>query len=281
MANWSGAENVPLLLLNGTSVQDGCRVNSSILNADVQEPNTPQAQRARDCLSMAVFEAGADTRPANEMLAGTHDLVDLLCPNEDVRLSTAALLSARFPWVSPAARVPRCDTKFATFVVDGGYFDTSAASTLQELWSRLEPLVEEHNAQSSGPCVVPVYLQVDNHYYEPRNAGSAARPWESLVPLLALRAARGARENGARQAAALLFSTETVAGVRATEGEEPLVRYAHVFPRAHAGTSAPLGWSLSKASRDDLTNQLREPKNTNEFGKIRRWFSPALTCESA
>jgi hypothetical protein len=274
-ASWQDERDVPLLILNGTSVQDGCRVNTSVLDADVEEPT-----RARDCLTMDAFST-AGTRPNEEALAGTHDIVDALCPDEDVRLSTAALLSARFPWVSPAGRVPRCGSGSATYVVDGGYFDTSAASTLQELWARLEPLVAEQNEAARGPCVVPVLLQLDNHYSEPRNQGATGRPWESGVPLQTVRAARDARENGARQAAALLFSRGTVAGITATVDGSPLARYAHIFPRAHPGTSAPLGWALSKTSRDDLTNQLREPANTNEFGKVRNWFSPALHCEAA
>ena len=145
-------------------------------------------------------------------------------------------------------------------------------------WSRLEPLVARQNAAARRPCVVPVLLQLDNHYKEPRNSGATGRPWESGVPLQTVRAARDARENGARQAAALLFSTEIAAGVSASAGGAPLVRYAHLFPRAHPGTSAPLGWTLSQASMDDLTNQLRERANANELGKIRRWFASDLTC---
>ena len=281
---WEADSRTPLLLLSGTSVQDGCRVNNSVLDADVEEPETEKALRARDCLSMAAFASGtrasASASGAGATFAATHDLIDLLCEDEDVRLSTAALLSARFPWVSPAGRIPRCGTGFATYAVDGGYFDTSAASPIQELWARLEPLITEHNEGDVGPCVVPVLLQLDNHYQEPRSPGATGRPWESGVPFIAVRAARDARENDARQATALLFSLPTVAGVEPTDGG-PLPRYAHLFPRAHPGTSAPLGWTLSQASMDDLTNQLREPANQRELGTIRRWFSDELSCEPA
>ena len=253
-------------------------MSTSALDADVEEPTTAKALRARDCLSMGAFEAGYGANPDDAALAATHDLVDLLCADQDVRLSTGALVSARFPWVSPTGRVLRCDTKFATYAVDGGYFDTSAGSPLQELWARLEPLVAVHNRSNPGRCIVPVMLQLDNHYKEPRNVGATGRPWEFGVPLLTVRAARDARENGARQAAALLFSGRVAAGVSASVDETPLVRYAHLFPRAHPGTSAPLGWALSQASMDDLTNQLREKANINELGKIRRWFSPNLSC---
>ncbi len=277
LESWAADPSMPLLLLSGTSVQDGCRVNNSVLDADVEEVTTAKALRARDCLSMGAFASDSGAPLEDSAFAATHDLFDLLCETKDVRLSTAALLSARFPWVSPAGRIPRCGTSFATYAVDGGYFDTSAASPIQELWARLEPLVRSHNQSNAGPCVVPLLLQLDNHYKEPRNPGATGRPWEAGVPLAAVRAARDARENDARQAAALLFSTPTVAGVAPSDGS-PLPRYAHLFPRAHPGTSAPLGWALSQASMDDLTNQLRERANQREFGKIRRWFSNEITC---
>jgi hypothetical protein len=279
----SGRDGVPLLLLNGTSVEDGCRVNTSVLNVDVEEAETGRALRARDCLSMAAFAANSGARPEEAVFGATHDVVDLLCRDDDVRLSTAALLSARFPWVSPAGRVERCETPFATYVVDGGYFDTSAASPVQELWARLEPLVSSHNRDPDrgGPCVAPVLIQLDNHYKEPRNLGSSRRPWEAVAPILAVRAARDARENDARQAVALLFSAPDVGDVAISDAGGVVPRYAHLFPRAHPGTSAPLGWALSDASREDLTTQLGSPENANELGKIRRWFGDGLACEVA
>jgi len=280
-ATWATDSRIPLLLLNGTSVQDGCRVNGSILDADVEDEQDDEgkpAVRGRDCLAMDAFGAESKGNVSTASLAATHDLVDLLCADKDVRLSTAALLSARFPWVSPAGRIPRCGTSFAVYSVDGGYFDTSAASTVQELWTHLEPLVAEHNARGAVPCIVPVFLQVDNHYKETRNAGATGRPSEAAVPLRAVRAARDARENDARQATALLFSEPRAAGVAASVDGVPLVRFAHLFPRAHPGTSAPLGWALSQASMDDLTEQLQEPANKAALREIRRWFSPDLAC---
>ncbi len=44
----------------------------------------------------------------------------------DMRLSTAAVLSSRFPYVSPAGKV------FDRYYVDGGYFDNSGAGTVLE-----------------------------------------------------------------------------------------------------------------------------------------------------
>ena len=177
----------PLLLLNGTSVQDGCRVNTSVLDVDVEEAETGKALRARDCLSMDAFAAASTPNADGFALAATHDIADLLCEDRDLRLSTAALLSARFPWVSPAGRVVRCGTEFATYVVDGGYFDTSAASPLQELWSRLEPLVARQNA-AAGRTV------------RRARAAAARQPLQGAAELGCNRAAVGIRRAAADRA---------------------------------------------------------------------------------
>ena len=44
---------------------------------------------------------------AVDILPSTNELIDYLCPTEDVPLSTAAHISARFPYVSPTGRIER------------------------------------------------------------------------------------------------------------------------------------------------------------------------------
>ncbi len=295
---WAERERrpVPLLLLNGTKVQDGCRFNSSVLDANVELPPDPTGGRpeqprrlVEDCVALRLFEeepgpglATVDPSAQSDWaLASTSDLVDYLCPEEDVRLSTAALMSARFPYVLPSGRLTKCgdpDGRSAVNLVDGGYFDTSAASPLVELWARLEPLVAAHNSDPANACVVPVFLQIDNGYADAPGPEPGPRPWESQAPLRALGAARNAREANARQAAALAFTggLDPVQEVRAGDGSA-LRRFAHVYPRAHPGAQAPLGWTLSDAAADDLRDQLRSRENGLELAKVRSWFGD-LTC---
>ncbi|WP_343614056.1 patatin-like phospholipase family protein [Flavobacterium sp.] len=52
-------------------------------------------------------------------------------PKTDIRFSTAAILSSRFPYVSPAAKV------HSRYFVDGGYFDNSGAGTIFEFSQQL------------------------------------------------------------------------------------------------------------------------------------------------
>lgn len=71
------------------------------------------------------------------------DVVGMLQPDKSMRLSTAAILGARFPFISPAGRIdsyatssavnPSSDTLRAHYFVDGGYFDNSGAGVVQEM----------------------------------------------------------------------------------------------------------------------------------------------------
>jgi len=63
------------------------------------------------------------------------DVVDLLPQDTSIRLSTAAILGARFPYMSPAGRIDQ-HTRRGTrqhYFVDGGYFDNSGAGVVQEM----------------------------------------------------------------------------------------------------------------------------------------------------
>ena len=193
-------------------------------------------------------------------------------------------MSARFPYVLSSGRLTKChDTSglSAINLVDGGYFDTSAASPIVELSDRLRPLVDDHN-RTSGTCVVPVFLQIDNSYANEPGPRRRSRPWESSVPLQALGGSRNAREANARQAAALAFGNSSFGNVlNVSVAGDAVDRVAHIYPRAHPGSKAPLGWTLSRASMADLRRQLDTPANAQEIEKVRQWFSPRLTCRRA
>jgi hypothetical protein len=72
------------------------------------------------------------------------DVVDLLRKDTTIHLSSAAILGARFPYMSPAGRIDQLthkrrspagttDSTISHFFVDGGYFDNSGAGIVQEI----------------------------------------------------------------------------------------------------------------------------------------------------
>jgi hypothetical protein len=270
---WRTNHHEPLLLLNGTSVQDGCRFETSPLNANVEtRAGTPPG-----CKSTELFDESPPDVAGSSVLPATRDLLDYLCNDrKDVRLSTAALLSGRFPFVNPAARIPgRCKyggakTAPVAYVVDGGYLDTSGASPILELMTDLQPLVQRWNQDKAhaGRCVVPVMIQIDNGFSAGKTPGW---PGQLLAPPKTLLASRGAREAEARIGGALAFS-----GAKGAQD-----RWAHFVNVAHPGPKAPLGWAQSRVSEDELTQQLTQDQNRTEFARVARWLRPGgLTCPS-
>jgi hypothetical protein len=220
------------------------------------------------------------------MLATTLSLTNYLCRGQDLRLSTAALMSARFPYVSPAGRLTACNNPGASaaarkraptaaYVVDGGYYDGSGDSPVTELWSELGRIVAAHNRSSAGPCVIPLFIQLDNHYASV-SAPTGGAPSQIGVPPEALASVHGTRDDEARQLAASLFDVP----VGAANGK-PLAGWAHVYPRAHPASEPPLGWALSSESIADMSNELHTA-NKGSLAQISAWFTHGdLSCQLA
>jgi hypothetical protein len=169
-----------------------------------------------------------------------------------------------------------------TYVVDGGYFDTSAASPLVELSSGLRPSIDAYNRRATDSCVVPFMVQVDNGYDSPDPPPRDRKPPELLAPKQARDVATQAWIANAKQAVAAAFTRPFSSGrTLAMAGGWPLSdRYVHLYPRAHPGVQAPLGWALSNAAREDLRAQLSSPENAGAIAEIRAWFEAGPTCAS-
>ncbi len=62
------------------------------------------------------------------------DFLDLLDEKKDIKLSTAVVLGASFPYVSPAGRVDSAGKEDkANYFVDGAYFDNSGSGVVNEM----------------------------------------------------------------------------------------------------------------------------------------------------
>jgi hypothetical protein len=126
----------PLLLLNGTSVNSGARIIASDLVSTVRA----KSGQSRDPLYSAaydLFEMLSKPCP-NDQIHGAScetasrggDDVPARRDGVDVRLSTAAMLSARFPIVSPAGTIrAKNEDEIGDRVVDGGYFENAGLTT--------------------------------------------------------------------------------------------------------------------------------------------------------
>ncbi len=278
---WHRNTDIPLMVFNGTSVNDPCRFNGSVLRSTAHGVGDT-------CTSLGAFEGRTEGVGETVALAATQDLEDYLCGHQDVKVSTVVLMSARFPVITPSGRIGgglgECDREpNEAFVVDGGYLDGSGAGTITELWQRLEGQVAAFNSDHSA-CIVPLLIQIDNGYENPRAAVAGTSPIEILVPLRTILSSQFGRIANEREQAAIEFDQPfELQGrpirVYASDGSQISSRYARLTTRAHPGIQAPLGWTLSDASFDDLREQLTIAENMRELAEIQRWLTGDLTCE--
>ena len=280
----------PMLMLNGTSVTDGCRLTVSALNlASPHKESKPGLEAAdtttRDCLALdPLLPKSSDV--ILQTLAGTKDAFDNTCRQDqgddpqDLRLSTAALLSARFPYVSPTGTLNSCQNpNDRTFDLDGGLIDSSGASPLALAWPEIVNWLDEH---SNGRCFAPKLILIENGYLSQTKSQPPARPGELTAPLNATGAVRNAQSPAARQAAALAFQKSFPPGgcggrTNRTDppslGEWIMPNVVDFFPVARPGIEAPLGWTLSKYSQQSLEQQLGNPDNLCSAAVVRAWFT--------
>jgi hypothetical protein len=108
---------LPILCINTTRMQDG--LPAVISNIDFSDPRF------------------------NQRL----DFLDLLDEEKDIKLSTAVVLGASFPYISPAGRVDSAGKEDkANYFVDGAYFDNSGSGVVSEMVNILlrDPLYLAH-----------------------------------------------------------------------------------------------------------------------------------------
>jgi predicted acylesterase/phospholipase RssA len=106
---------------------------------------------------------------ANEERADLGALLD----RRSLRLSTAVLLSARFPGLSPAGWLSAPDrTDLGTVVVDGGFIDNSGATSAADAIAALRAAAEELEL----PKVLPVALMISNDPVPPNHQHVSAGP---------------------------------------------------------------------------------------------------------
>jgi hypothetical protein len=277
------------LILNSTDAKHVCRVWVSQIKPD---PN-----------AMIITAPGAGFDPENSCdkvpgpAARTVDLFAAYGPYApvtagdsrtfclgDVKAATAALLTARFPFVTPGAVIGPCPDRGAvdkqtppywprTQLVDGGYIENSGLATITDLAPQWLPLVRNHNIEAADPAndlplIVPfvVYLaNGDQDTIHPElNQGPTS---EIALPLstylrggvsLSKPAALLERARDLVRLPAFCQPGEVSGGADLCGAlDTALPRRVIVVDRLpQPEVAAPLGWSLSQSSRNALNDAI-------------------------
>ncbi len=196
--------SIPTLLINGTSVEEGGRILTTHLDLSDDFP---------DCDSLFAIR-----------------------PN-DIKMSTAAMMSARFTYVSPAGTLSD-----HAHVVDGGYYENSGSVTAIDFFELIQQDVLKDIEKNR---VLPIFIQIDNDYWTEPAVPLKFFP-ELLSPVAALLKAREAHADSASVRAQIIFDK----GINAKS------RYIHYNFCAPEDVKAPLGWYLSLAAQTELQRQL-------------------------
>ena len=281
---------LPLLLLNGTSVETGRRIIASdlvsttrIADKDSKVSLLPLYSEAFDLFELLSTPCADQGKPCPADRPETPD-------GKDLRLSTAALISARFPIISPAGilRTPG-EGKHGDRVVDGGYFENAGLTSALDLaeaihregvhpailWVQNEP-VGAGDVSVTPPRQVhtPVVGLLDKSFTT-RALGVLASPFDALM---ATRQGHGAEAAG--RAVPLLdsfngwqnlgyFSIGVQQQVKIeppNEGDPDFVKdcgdlVAQLKGRPLAMTKVSMSWWLSAAIQADLDAQICDSDN--------------------
>ena len=169
-----------------------------------------------------------------------------------IRLSTAVLNSARFAYVSPAGTLKKNDTSYG-HVIDGGYFENYGAETAREI-VELAPL-------KLGSDLEPILIQISSDpELKPSEVPSALRCGDSVdIQLLPGYNSIGDRfVHELKAPIAGMLNTRQSRGVFAAYNfaNENCDNYFHFRMCPKLDSEPPLGWLLSKKSRQHIYEQL-------------------------
>ena len=245
------------LVLNSTSAGGSCRVLVSQIELGTSPPG-----------------GGCAAPPAGVPPASIDLLADYGPCLGRPSWASAAMLSARFPFVTPAGRVTCGDRPGGRpdlQLVDGGYAEGSGLGTLADLAPAVADLVREHNARVGTPAaradayVVPVVLFLENHPGADVVPDPPRLAPELFVPYVARDAEVLQAESGTllRRAGNALGDPcppgpDGADCARAVQDLRAAVPggLAVAAPATEPDVTPPLGWTLSADSVESLTDAL-------------------------
>ncbi len=264
------------LILNSTSTKNNCRAWLSQVKLSNRPTLAGQAGAGELTCDVVnqVAPRTIDLLAAYARTAGETASEQPGCFG-DLRASTAALLTARFPYVTPSGVIGPCperrsgsDGNFAgywprTQLIDGGYIENTGLATITDLSPQWLPLVRAHNAQvlqnNSGSLVVPIIVFLTNDTQavnaSDRDKGPASEltvpPVNVLRGMGALNQTRAQLERARGTVEATQICPEVPAATfdcAQVVADAAKYRTIVVDRAVRPEISAPLGWVLSDAS---------------------------------
>jgi hypothetical protein len=269
------------LILNSMSVGNACRVWVSEIELMPETPETAASSDGR----LVCDHAGTPGLRSIDLISRYGAFGSAEDPADGknrclygLTASTAAMLAARFPYVTPSGHVGECARAGGGVapidqLVDGGYLENTGLGTINDLSDIWLPRVRRWNTdelQKPQPkLIVPLVAYLDNATGTDKNAPKRDLTSEFLLPPLAkLHAGSDAiADEASLQRASDLVAPDQVcpagnsfctSAVSKIEG-----RIYAIYPASRPQISAPLGWVLSGVSREAIDAALDQQEATS------------------
>lgn len=265
LTNQFGSDEMfPKLVLNSTSVEDGCRLEIS----EVTFAPTVGQRNCAGTIGKLATDEGPGSTPTRDTFAHVCDGADRA--SAGLALSTAALMSARFPYVSPAGGLRGCKGESRTFALDGGIVDNSGGTAVLNAWQQVAGKVSNYNKgivdsdndtkPDSTLCIVPKLVVFDSG----RAAGIPPqvddRPPQFTAPLVAALGGFDRRSSTPIAQAAYAIGEAATEARRSChpipDPDQTPVDVVVISPNEQPAPGIPLGWTLSFASRTQMRCQM-------------------------
>jgi hypothetical protein len=184
----------------------------------------------------ALFLNGTSVETGKRMILSNVKIERLSAP---IAVSTAAHMSARFTYVSPAGRFASGER-----IVDGGYFENSGTATASDILDIVQE-VNEQQDYAAYPIIIIISNDPGASTGAKTNAGGQAFLSELLAPVQAFLHTREAR--GSYSEVGLILRTDL----------EPTNVFTFTLTGARTNrVPLPLGWALSQAATSVMNDQM-------------------------
>ena len=204
---------------------------------------------------------------------GSRSFFDLY-PQYDLKIVTAARLSATFPYVSPAARADLAAPSF--HIVDGGYYDNYGISSLAQ-WL--------DNKLRSGSTIKRLLIlqirafPIEDEDRGPQKQTASRRGWfyQAFAPVSTLLHVRSAGQFAHNQVELnLLRETLESRGI-AVETADFEFRGANdplSCKSSENNYSPPLSWHLTKKQKDEIRDEWNRINDCADRQKVKSFLNP-------
>jgi hypothetical protein len=244
---WNDKTWLPALIINGTSEKTGRRIITSNLSID------------------------------SSLFTDAIDYFEMVKPQHDIAVSTAAHNSARFPYIDAAGTLMTSQTGMTDRIVDGGYFENFGAGSIYDL---LRVLSQKSSAfeKEKGREIKFFVIQISSDPALETEQPARDRSWQKKSPF------KLSVASDLTAPPVALFNTGGAIGYRATELLNELVNSIG-GPKEGKGhgneyyaefrlsdKDAAMSWVLSRKSIDAVNHESKTDANIDAYNTLKEFM---------